>query len=121
MRYWLLNALCGLLLLFLLGIHMTTLHLDDLLSLISGADPEPLSWARVTRRGQSLLVSVTYVIFLGSALFHGLYGLHTMLTEFLAGRRAARLVLVGCWSIGLLLFIVGTVTTVSFHLLSRGP
>jgi len=121
MRYWLFNALCGVLVLFLLGVHMTTMHLDDLWALVSNADPEPLNWLQVSRRGQDRVVTATYIVLLGTALFHGLYGLHTMLTELLPGRRAARLVLVGCWSFGLLLFFVGTFVTVAFHVLSQVP
>lgn len=36
MRYWFLNALCGILVLFLLGTHMTTLYLDDLVAALVG-------------------------------------------------------------------------------------
>ena len=121
MKYWLINALCGVLVLFLLGIHMTTMHLSDLLALLAGTETEPLGWAQVMLRGESRLVTVTYVILLGTALFHGLYGLHTMLTEFWSGQRAAGLILVGCWSVGLVLFLVGTIATVLFHLLSQAP
>ena len=32
MKYWFLNALCGLVILVLLGGHMATMHLDDVLA-----------------------------------------------------------------------------------------
>lgn len=119
MRYWFLNAVCGLLVLLLLGLHMGALYLDDLMSVIFGTPGGALDWSNVSGRGQSAMVTLVYVVFLGTALFHGLYGLHTMLTEYWSSRRAARLILSGCWIAGLLLFIVGTVATVTFHFQSQ--
>lgn len=119
MKYWLINALCGVLLLVLLGVHMISMHLDDVLAKLVSGDGQALEWASVRRRGQSLFVTVTYVVFLGTALFHGLYGLHTMLTEFCSGRRAARWIFVGCWSLGIFLFVTGTIATLSFFVLAR--
>lgn len=121
MKYWLINALCGVVVLFLLGIHMAGMHLDDLLAPVIDSSTEPLAWAQVNDRGQSLLITVSYVVLLGTALFHGLYGLHTILTERWSGRRAARIVLYGCWSAGVILFLTGTIATVSFYLLSQTP
>lgn len=121
MKYWLVNALCGVVVLFLLGGHMAGMHLDDLLALVFGSSTEPLEWAEVNDRGQSPFFTVSYVFLLGTALFHGLYGLHTILTERWSGRRAARLILYGCWSAGVILFLTGTIATVSFHLLTVTP
>lgn len=121
MKYWFINALCGVAILFLLGMHMIGMHLDDLLALVIGSSTEPLGWHKVIDRGKSPVMTVSYVLLLGAALFHGFYGLHTLLTEFWSGRRAARLILIGCWSAGLLLFLTGTIATVSFHLLTRIP
>lgn len=119
MKYWFVNAVCGVLVLILLGMHMSTVYLDDLFSAIFGRDLDPLGWDEVSSRGASGFITATYVVFLGTALFHGLYGLHTVLTEFWTGRRAARLALVGCWAAGILLFLVGTIATVSFYLLNQ--
>lgn len=121
MKYWFINALCGILLLFLLGLHMATMHLDDVLALLIGSDTEPLGWTQVSGRGRSNAVAMSYIVLLGAALFHGLYGLHTLLTEFWSSRRAARLILIGCWSAGLILFVTGTIATVLFRLLNQSP
>lgn len=121
MKYWFINALCGVLVLFLLGMHMATMYLDDLMASVFGRDMDALSWAKVSDRGQSGLLTATYVIFLGTALFHGFYGLHTVLTEFWAGPRADRSILVGCWVVGLILFLTGTIATVSFYVLNGIP
>lgn len=121
MKYWLINALCGVVVLFLLGGHMASIHLDDLLALVIGTSNEPLDWAQVNDRSQSRWFTVSYVLLLGTALFHGLYGLHTILIERWSGRHAARLILYGCWSAGVILFLAGTIATVSFHLLTVTP
>lgn len=117
MRYWLINAICGLIVLILLGMHMTSMHLNDLLALVIGGDAEPLSWSQVSLRGQSQLYTMTYIVLLGTALFHGLYGLHTVLTEVWSGRRAEKLILFVCWAAGLLLFGFGAVAAVAFYVL----
>ena len=121
MKYWLINALCGVVVLFLLGSHMAGMHLDDRLALVIGSSTEPLVWAQVNDRGQSPLFTISYVVLLGTALFHGLYGLHTILTEHWSGWREARLILYGCWSAGVILFLTGTIATVSFHLQTVTP
>lgn len=116
MKYWLLNAVCGLLVLVLLGGHMATMHLDDIMALVTGGSTEPLSYGEVTKRGYSLPMAAAYVLLLGTALFHGLYGVHTMLTERWSGARAAARIRLGCWLLGLVLFVVGAGGSVIFYL-----
>ena len=77
---------------------------------------EPLSWAQVSQRGASGLYTAIYITLLGTALFHGLYGLRTVLTEFWTGERAAKRINVGCWFLGLGLFLVGTLAAIFYHL-----
>lgn len=120
MRYWILNALCGLIVLVLLGAHMATMHLDDVMALVTGGSTEPLAYDQVTRRGHSLPMAAGYVLLLASALFHGLYGVHTMLTERWSGARAGVRIRWGCWGLGLLLFFVGAGGTVLFYLQGQG-
>ncbi len=56
-------------------------------------------------------VTVNYVLLVGVCLFHGFYGLHTMLTEYFAGPRAGIVTGAGCTLAGLGLFglVVATV------------
>ena len=114
-KFWLINIVCGVVILAFLGMHMAIMHLDDLLALLQPALSEPLTWPQVSGRGESGFFTLTYVLLLGTALFHGLYGVRTMLTEFWSGERAARVILLGCWATGSVLFGVGTVATVVFH------
>ncbi len=57
---------------------------------------------------KSLFFAVTYVILLGAALFHGLYGLRNILLELNPGRRLRRTINLGLSAVGLALFAFGT-------------
>ena len=84
--------------LLLLAVHMALMHL------MGG---EPLAWGSVVERMRSTLFAVSYVLLLGAALYHGLYGFRNILMELNPGatlRRAENAVLlVG----GLALFVFG--------------
>jgi succinate dehydrogenase / fumarate reductase membrane anchor subunit len=115
-KYWALNAVSALVLVVLLGIHMGLMHLPGLLGQINPAWSDPLAWAQVSERGRSAVTTGGYVLLLGVALFHGLYGVHTMLTEFFGGERAERRIAAGCWIAGIALFVIGAISSVVFHI-----
>ncbi len=114
-KYWALNIASALVLLVLLGAHMGLMHLPGLLGQINPAWAEPLAWAQVSGRGSSMVTTAGYVVLLGLALFHGLYGAHTILTEFVDGERAARRIAAGCWLAGTALFTIGAMASLMFH------
>jgi succinate dehydrogenase hydrophobic anchor subunit len=58
-------------------------------------------------------VTVNYVLLVGVCLFHGFYGLHTMLTEYFTGPRAGIVAGTGCLATGLVLFGLTVATTLS--------
>jgi succinate dehydrogenase hydrophobic anchor subunit len=78
---WTWHLVAGVVILLLLGLHMTIMHLDAIVRVFSPAPGEPIDWANVTARGKSLFFLVNYVLLLGAALFHGLYGLRNILFE----------------------------------------
>lgn len=120
MKYWLINALCGLIVLVLLGGHMATMHLDDVMALVTGGNTNPLDYEQVTQRGYSLPLALSYIVLLAAALFHGLYGVNTMFTERWTSARAALRIRLACWIVGLGLFVVGAGGTVVFYLQGQG-
>ena len=83
-------------------------------------DPYAVTWNRVVERGESLWFTASYVLLLGTALFHGLYGVHTILTERWDSPRASARIATGCWIVGSLLFVVGTATVLVFHFSQTG-
>ena len=80
-KLWTWHLAAGAIILILLGLHMTIMHLDALLGIFNPAGGHPIDWANVVARGQSLAFTLTYILLLGAALFHGLYGLRNILFE----------------------------------------
>jgi succinate dehydrogenase hydrophobic anchor subunit len=107
-RLWTWHVAAGLVILLLLGLHMIIMHLDALVGIFNPAGGHPIEWANVVARARSVFFMVTYVLLLGAALFHGLYGLRNLLFELNPGRSVKQvlgaLLLVG----GIALFGLGT-------------
>lgn len=115
LKFWLLNAICGLIVLVFASMHLASFHLDDMMALVLANSTEPLAWAQVSARGESLAYAIGYIFLLGTALFHGFYGLHTVLTEVWSSTRAVAIVNFICWLGGLGLFAIGSAATIYFH------
>ena len=80
-RLWTWHLLAGLIILVFLGLHMAVMHLDVLIGIFNPADPHPIAWANVVARAKLGFFTVSYIVLLGAALFHGLYGLRNILFE----------------------------------------
>lgn len=102
---WTWHIGAGLVILVLLGLHMAIMHLDQSLG-ISGV--EPVEWESVATRATSLFFTVTYVLLLGAALYHGFYGLRNILLEMNPGSGVRRAINVGLSVLGVGLFVLGT-------------
>jgi succinate dehydrogenase / fumarate reductase membrane anchor subunit len=115
---WHLGA--GVVILVLLGLHMTIMHLDEIVRVFNAAPGEPIGWANVIARGKSAFFLVNYVLLLAAALFHGLYGLRNILFELnpAAGLKKA---LNGLFVVaGLALFAFGTWAAWAGYTVARG-
>jgi succinate dehydrogenase hydrophobic anchor subunit len=109
-KLWTWHLAAGVVILFLLGVHMTVMHLNVTVPLkgLNPAGGHPIDWANVVARGRSAAFMVSYIFLLGAALFHGLYGLRNILFELNPAswlKRAVSVVLLLC---GLALFVYGT-------------
>jgi succinate dehydrogenase hydrophobic anchor subunit len=98
----------GLVILVLLGLHMAIMHLDATLGIFGTPGAEPIEWESVAERAKSLFFTVTYILLLGAALYHGLYGLRNILLELNPGAAVRRTINVGLSLVGLALFGFGT-------------
>lgn len=78
---WTWHILAGVVILIFLGLHMGIMHLDVVLGIFNPAGGHPVDWENVVARAQSAFFAVTYVLLLGAALFHGLYGLRNIIFE----------------------------------------
>jgi succinate dehydrogenase / fumarate reductase membrane anchor subunit len=102
---WTWHIGAGLVILVLLGLHMAIMHLDQSLG-ISGV--HPVEWESVAARATSAFFTVTYVLLLGAALYHGFYGLRNILLELNPGAGVRRAINVGLSVAGVGLFVFGT-------------
>jgi len=85
-RLWTWHVLAGLVILVFLGLHMAIMHLDVLIGAFNPAGPHPIDWDNVAARARTGFFTVSYIVLLGAALFHGLYGLRNILFELGPGR-----------------------------------
>jgi succinate dehydrogenase / fumarate reductase membrane anchor subunit len=99
-QLWTWHVAAGLVVLVFLGLHMAIMHVDAVLGLFNRPGTEAIDWANVVGRARSAFYMVTYVVLLGAALFHGLYGLRNILFELNPGAGLKR-------GLGLLLAVLG--------------
>jgi succinate dehydrogenase / fumarate reductase membrane anchor subunit len=105
---WTWHIGAGVVILVLLGLHMAIMHLDQTLGIFGTPGAEPVEWESVAARAGSAFFTVTYVLLLGAALYHGLYGLRNILLELNPGAALRRTINVGLSVLGLALFGFGT-------------
>jgi succinate dehydrogenase hydrophobic anchor subunit len=80
-RWWTWHIAASAVILVFLGLHMVIMHLDAIFRIFNPHPGHPIEWANVVERAKSGFFMVTYIVLLGAALFHGLYGLRTILFE----------------------------------------
>jgi succinate dehydrogenase hydrophobic anchor subunit len=119
-RLWTWHIGAGAVILVLLGLHMTIMHLDAIVRVFSPQPGEPIEWANVVARGRSAYFMVTYILLLGTALFHGFYGLRNIIFELNPGAPTKK-VLSGLLVVaGVALFAVGTWAAWAGFTVARG-
>jgi succinate dehydrogenase / fumarate reductase membrane anchor subunit len=106
-RLWTWHVLAGLVVFALLGLHMAVMHLDTVLGWFNPDGLKPIAWASVIERARMGFFTVSYVVLLGAALFHGLYGLRNILFELGPGRGLQGLISVVLALGGAGLFVFG--------------
>jgi succinate dehydrogenase / fumarate reductase membrane anchor subunit len=99
---WLLFLLAGILILVTLSIHMGVMHLDSLLGI-----RDVLSYESTVERGRDIFFAVVYTVLLGAALYHGLYGLRTILGELTLPRGLEKIISWAFLLFGLVVFVYG--------------
>ncbi|HEY8498092.1 MAG TPA: hypothetical protein VIK90_02465 [Limnochordales bacterium] len=108
-KLWALHLFAGGALIVLLGVHMAVQHYPTLLGWLGWPQTDVRGFAAVAARGASSAWAVLYVLLLGFAVYHGMYGLRRVLHEVWyspgAGRAIDLLVVVA----GLVVFVYGLV------------
>jgi len=120
-KLWTWHLAAGAVILVFLGLHMTIMHLDKVVSVASlnPAGGHPIDWSNVVARGKSVLFPLTYVVLLGAALFHGLYGVRNILFELDPAHWLKRTISAVLLLVGVGLFVVGTWAAIAGFSLAR--
>ncbi len=115
-KYWTWHMTAGVVILFLLGLHMCIMHVGVSSSAFS-ADVHQDATAKVNSlfRDGNLFFTITYVLLLAVALYHGLYGLRTILFELTLQPAVEKSITVLLVVIGIGLFGLGTWAAVVAH------
>ena len=118
-RLWTWHVGAGLAVLILLGLHMAIMHVDAVLGVFNAPGTEAIDWANVAARARRVSFMLTYVVLLGAALFHGLYGLRNILVELnpSAGLKKGLGVLLTVAGVGL--FVLGAWAAWAAHGFAR--
>jgi succinate dehydrogenase/fumarate reductase cytochrome b subunit len=114
-KYWTWHMAAGVVIGFLLGLHMLTMHLGGVTHLFAPFGGEAVSKVNSLFRDGRLFFTVTYILLLGVALYHGLYGLRTILFELTLKPVVEKAVTFVLLVVGLGLFGLGTWAAVTVH------
>jgi succinate dehydrogenase hydrophobic anchor subunit len=115
-KYWTWFMAAGVVILVLLGLHMMIMHLGAITHLfVVDKGVEATAVVNSQSRDANLFFTITYVLLLGTALFHGLYGLRTILFELTLKKATEKALSVLFLVLGLGLFCLGTWAAFTAH------
>ena len=114
-KYWTGHMAAGVVILFLLGLHMLIMHVGGITHLFVPYAGEAVSKSNSLFRDGKLFFTVTYILLLGVALYHGLYGLRTILFELTLKPAMEKLTTFVLLVVGLGLFGLGTWAAIATH------
>jgi succinate dehydrogenase / fumarate reductase membrane anchor subunit len=112
-KLWFWHVITAVIILALLGIHMGIMHLGAIFNAFGIGSGDATRSAEVFRRSQQLFYMITYILLLGAALFHGLYGLRSMLFELSLSKALEKFIGGLCAVAGFALFIYGSYVAVA--------
>lgn len=114
-KYWSWHMAAGVVILFLLGLHMLIMHMGGTTHWFAPHGGEAVSMENSLFRDGKLFFTFTYILLLGVALYHGLYGLRTILFELTLKPAAEKALTIVLFVVGLGLFVLGTWAAVAAH------
>ena len=104
---WLLQLASGVLIAVILGIHIVSIHLNDILGFFGVDAADPVSWAAMIDRASQGIWAGLYIALLAVGLYHGIYGLRGIILESIPSERTGRIVTRTLIVIGVIVFIWG--------------
>jgi succinate dehydrogenase hydrophobic anchor subunit len=116
-KLWFWHILSAGIILVLLGVHMGTMHWGAILQAFGIGSADPVRSSEVFRRSRQFIYLASYIVLLGAALFHGLYGLRSMLLELSLSRAMEKAIGGICAAAGVVLFLYGSyAAAVVYHM-----
>ena len=110
--YWTWFIIAAIVILVFAGLHMVVMHLS-VLGVFNPEGGAVTNWGNVAFRSQNQFLAFTYIILLGAALYHGLYGLRTIVFELGPKKSFQDTLTVLLWIVGLVLFAIGTYSAIA--------
>ncbi|MDR1727135.1 MAG: hypothetical protein LBT74_04290 [Acidobacteriota bacterium] len=111
-KLWFLHVITAVVILFLLGSHMGIMHMGRILQVFGIGSTEPTNVEEVFARSKQVLFMAVYIVLLGTALFHGLYGLRSIIYELSFPKALEKTVGRVLCVAGIALFIYGSYVAV---------
>jgi len=118
-KFWTWHMAAGVAILFLLGLHMVIMHIGGITHLFAPSGGEAVSKANSLFRDGRMFFTVSYIVLLGVALYHGLYGLRTILFELTLSRVTEQVISAILLVLGLGLFGLGTWAAITVHAIAN--
>ena len=110
-KLWSLHIFSGAILLFLLGLHMVIMHFDKILNL-----GDSLAWNSVLSRMQSTGHTIIYLLLLLFAVYHGLYGVRSLIFELNLSKKGRSVVSFIIVVVGLVALVYGAYSIIAGHM-----
>ena len=110
---WTWHILAGAVIVVLLGMHMFIMHLDAILAALGLGQRNPIESALVFERSKQAFFMITYILLLGAALYHGLYGFRTILLELSLSAAVEKTIKWIFIIVGLAFFALGTYAAIA--------
>ena len=114
-KLWTWHMAAGVVIFFLLGLHMLIMHMGSITQMFAPHGGEAISKENSLFRDGRLFFTATYILLLGAALYHGLYGLRTILFELTLKPAAEKAISYVLLVVGLGLFGLGTWAAITVH------
>jgi len=114
-KYWTWHMAAGVVILFLLGLHMLIMHTGGITHWFAPEAGGAVSKENSLFRDKQVFFTLTYVLLLGVALYHGLYGLRTILFELTLKPACEKAVTAFLLVLGIGLFGLGTWAAFAAH------
>lgn len=115
-KYWTWHMTAGVVIFFVLGMHMVSIHMGGLTHLfVHFRGVDAAAPANSQARDMHLFFPIAYILLLATALYHGLYGLRTILFELTLKPAIEKTISVFLLIVGLGLFSLGTWAAFTAH------